>query len=150
MKRLILAMLFGCLSSAANAELCMFSREQVSGDNKFCFYKCLRGDEVLTIGKLGQCCYVRRFLRSTDPRSAGAICALEQGQGRVAFGYPAKRTLDAVEGQYAVLWPWARHAAPMAIDGEFAGWAPREKFLKESETLLRPLPGTLGLKYRAP
>ena len=64
MKHVILAVFLGCISSAAMAELCTLSREQVSGDNKFCFYQCLRGDEVLTVRALAQCPLIKEFQTS--------------------------------------------------------------------------------------
>jgi hypothetical protein len=61
MKMLLSATALALFSPVAMPEQCTLAREEVSGENKFCFYKCLRGDQVLTIRALSQCPLMREF-----------------------------------------------------------------------------------------
>jgi hypothetical protein len=64
MRRLLSTTALVFLSSVAMAEQCTLSREEVSGENKLCFYKCLRGDQVLTIRAMSQCPLIKEFSSS--------------------------------------------------------------------------------------
>lgn len=55
MKKIFAGCLLLCLSSIALAEYCFYSREEVSGESKFCFYKCAFGEKVVTVRNLDRC-----------------------------------------------------------------------------------------------
>lgn len=61
MKRYIATSLLLIVSSVASAEYCNFSREEVSGENKFCFYRCAFGEKVVTVGRHEQCVFIKEF-----------------------------------------------------------------------------------------
>lgn len=52
------------ISTSAIAEYCTLTREEVSGNNKFCFYGCIRGEQVVTINSLYPCPLMKNFASS--------------------------------------------------------------------------------------
>jgi hypothetical protein len=69
MKQLVTGVLVYFICSSATAEYCTFAREEISGNNKFCFYSCVKGEQVVTINSLYPCPLMRNFATSTygDP-----------------------------------------------------------------------------------
>ena len=62
MNKLVCAAFLFLSTSTAFAASCPFSREEVSGTNKHCFYQCLlTGEQVFTINSLYTCPMYKEF-----------------------------------------------------------------------------------------
>jgi hypothetical protein len=56
-----------CMPLVSFAEQCTFSREEISGDTRICFYSCLRGEQVISMSKYGGVCPLMHDFSATRP-----------------------------------------------------------------------------------
>lgn len=65
MRKIIVSILATAATFNCLAENCTLSREQVSGESRFCYYACLRGERVLTVSNLQRCPLLSEFNSSS-------------------------------------------------------------------------------------
>lgn len=70
MKNLSVFLALALLGTAASAETCFKSGEQVSGMNKLCFYKCLSGTKVLNLTSIDLCPLSADFMLPFESQGA--------------------------------------------------------------------------------
>jgi len=95
MRKLVLFLLTSIASFSSLAEQCSLSREQVNGESKFCFYACLRGERVLTIGSLQRCPLLSEF-NSPSVFNSDLAAAPSSALMRLATPHSYESSIDSI------------------------------------------------------